>query len=57
MTNKTNWPNTVNRYAEKLYKVFINKDTGPVDIVDFLIDFGQTFKANVSKASLMKLRI
>jgi hypothetical protein len=50
------WPKTINRHGEELYKIFINKTTGPADIADFLISLGEVYKVSISTVSTIKLK-
>jgi hypothetical protein len=50
------WPKTINRHGERLYNIFLNKDTGPADIADFLISLGEVYKVNISTVSRIKLK-
>jgi hypothetical protein len=56
ITKRVGCPKTINKHGEKLFKVFFNKDTGPADIADFLIDLGTVFKINVTTKSNIKLK-
>jgi hypothetical protein len=49
-------PKTINKHGEKLYNIFLNKEKGPADIADFLIDLGEVYQKNMNIPTSIKLK-